>query len=59
MYRSILTVSFALFSSAAIAHVGHIEPRSGHDHYLTIGAAVLVIAIAIGAAIWSKRSNDV
>ena len=49
MTRFALTAVFMSASTAAMAHPGHVEAASGHDHY----AAVVAIAVAAAVSIYS------
>lgn len=59
MIRTLIAAPFALFASQAFAHSGHIAAEGGHTHFIAIGAAVVALAIVVGAIIRVKRSNNV
>ena len=57
--RSTLVLLALLLPQAALAHVGHLNERGGHDHYL---AAVALLGAVIGSCwlIWTElRSSKV
>ncbi|MEM9999306.1 MAG: DUF6732 family protein [Pseudomonadota bacterium] len=39
----------SLTAAPALAHPGHLAEAGGHNHWLTVGAAVLALLIVLGA----------
>ena len=56
MKRFALTSVLLTASTAAMAHPGHVEPSSGHDHYVAIAAVAVAAVVAVVGAIKARRT---
>ncbi len=55
MNKLLLAAAAALATAAAQAHEGHGLPGASHWHATDVVGLVLVVALAAGAAWWTRR----
>ena len=59
MTRFALTTVFLTASTAAMAHPGHVEAASGHDHYAAVVAIAVAAVVSICSIVKARKSAAV